>query len=124
MEQGIKKKTPGIAILKSLLVSYILTGILLLILALLLFKFDFDKGKITVGIIVVYILSSFMGGFVIGKSQKNRKFLWGMALGCVYFVILTGISFLINRGIQGDFIHMATTCVMCVGGGTLGGMIS
>jgi putative membrane protein (TIGR04086 family) len=124
MDKVIKKKSMTMVVLKALLVSYIITGLLLLLLALLLFKMNLDRGKISAGIIIVYILSSFIGGFIIGKSMKNRKFAWGMAIGCTYFMVLMIISFLVNKTIQSDIMHIITTFVMCTGGGMLGGMVS
>ena len=124
MDKAGKKKSIAIAVLRSLFVSYIITGILLLLLALLLYKVDLDRGKVAAGIILIYILSSFIGGFIAGKSLKNRKFLWGMGIGCTYFVVLVIVSMLVNKSIQSDIMHIATTFVMCVGGGMLGGMLS
>ena len=54
MEQNIKNKT-GLDktifwMLKSLLCSYVVTGILLLILAGILYKFNLDEAKVTAGI--------------------------------------------------------------------------
>ncbi|HIT88866.1 MAG TPA: TIGR04086 family membrane protein [Candidatus Merdenecus merdavium] len=124
MDKVIKKKSLAMVVLKSLLVSYIITGVSLLLLALLLFKFDLDRGKIAVGIILIYIISSFLGGFIIGKSMKSRKFIWGMAIGCSYFIVLMIVSFMVNKTIQSDWMNIATTFIMCIGGGMLGGMLS
>lgn len=66
----------GMRIAKALLASYLLTGGLLLLLAGLLYRFRLDEGKVQIGIILIYILSCFAGGFLAGKMMKNRKFLW------------------------------------------------
>ena len=65
MEQNIKNKT-GLDktifwMLKSLLCSYVVTGILLLILAGILYKFNLDEAKVTAGILIIYVLSAFAG---------------------------------------------------------------
>ena len=124
MDKVVKKKSIGMTILKSLLVSYIVTGFLLLLLALLLFKMNLSEGKVNIGILVIYILSSFLGGFIVGKSTKTRKFIWGIVLGAAYFTVLTVISLIMNKGLQNDMTHFVTTLIMCVGSGMLGGMIS
>ena len=72
------QKSGVMRIFQALLVSYIITGILLLVLAVLLYKLNLDKGKVTAGITGIYVVSAFAGGFLIGKLQKVRKFIWGL----------------------------------------------
>ena len=82
------QKSGVMRIFQALLVSYIITGILLLVLAVLLYKLNLDKGKVTAGITGIYVVSAFAGGFLIGKLQKVRKFIWGLMLGILYFLLL------------------------------------
>jgi putative membrane protein, TIGR04086 family/integral membrane protein, TIGR04097 family len=124
MDKVVKNKSIGAKLIKSLLASYIVTGFLLLIVALLLFKMNLSEGKVNIGILVTYILSSFIGGFIIGKSTQTKKFIWGILLGTIYFLVLSMISFMVNKGFQGDVTGIVTTLVMCVGSGMLGGMLS
>lgn len=112
------------AVLKSLLCSYTLTGVLLLILAFLLFKMDLSEGAVSVGIIVIYILSCFLGGLLLGKKMKKQKYVWGLLLGTGYFLLLAGASCLVEKSFSMNPAQVATTFAMCAGGGTLGGMIS
>ena len=55
------------AILKSLLFAYALTGVALLLLALVLFAFDLGETAVDAGIIIIYVLACFMGGFMPAK---------------------------------------------------------
>lgn len=112
----------GVRIVKALLVSYLLTGGLLLLLAGLLYRFCLDEGKIQIGIILIYIVSCFAGGFLAGKMMKSRKFLWGVLLGLLYFLIMTLVSLAVNRGLQDGTTSYFTTFLLCMGGGMLGGM--
>ena len=96
----------------------------LLALALLLFKMQLSENVVTVGIMVIYIVSCLIGGLIAGKRIQVRKFLWGVVVGAVYFVILLIGSLLMNRGISSDTVHVATTLVMCMAAGMIGGMIS
>ena len=101
MEQNIKNKT-GLDktifwMLKSLLCSYVVTGILLLILAGILYKFNLDEAKVTAGILIIYVLSAFAGGFVIGKITGTKKFFWGLLVGIFYAVLLVLVSFGLYR---------------------------
>jgi len=58
-------------ILKSLLFSYAVTGAFLLLLAFLLFQFDLGEKPVSAGIVAVYILSCFSGGFMSGKILRK-----------------------------------------------------
>jgi len=124
MDKAAKNKANGMKLMKSLLASYIVTGFLLLIVAMLLFKMNLSEGKVNIGILATYILSSFTGGFIIGKSTQTKKFIWGIILGAVYFLVLTLISLMVNKEIQNESAHIVTTLIMCVGSGMLGGMLS
>lgn len=120
--QGIEQR--GADILKALLCAYVVTGILLLVLTLLVYKAGLSEENVNAGIILVYVISTFSGGFVIGKLTGMRKFLWGLLLGVIYFVLLLLISLGIYHSLQADVMNLVTTFLLCAGGGMLGGMIS
>ncbi len=114
----------AVRMMKALLVSYLLTGFLLLFLAGLLYKFRLDEPKVQIGIIVTYILSCFVGGFLAGKMMKSRRFLWGVMLGLSYFLIMALVSMAVNRELQSSSSGLITSFLLCMGGGMLGGMLS
>ena len=120
--QGMEKK--AVDILKALLCAYVMTGILLLILTVLLYKAGLSEENINAGIILTYVISTFSGGFVIGKLAGVKKFLWGLLLGIMYFVLLLLISLGIYPSLQSDMMNLVTTFLLCAGGGMLGGMVS
>ena len=120
--QGIEQR--GTDILKALLCAYVVTGILLLVLTLLLYKAGLREENVNAGIILIYVISTFSGGFVIGKLTGTRKFLWGLLLGVIYFVLLLLISLGIYHSLQADVMNLVTMFLLCAGGGMLGGMIS
>ncbi len=107
---------------KSLLISYIVTGMMLIIMALLLFKFEVSDQVTSIGIIITYVVSTLVGGFLIGKYMKVKKFLWGFIIGVLYIVLLFAITFAVYHTL--DNPNIVTTIVLCIGGGTLGGMVS
>lgn len=109
-----------VAMLKTLLISYIITAILLLLLALGLYKFNMSAWQITAGVIVTYALSTFVGGYILARKQKTRRLLWGVALGVIYFVILTVISLLMNKGVGIDTTYAIRAVLICVGAGAIG----
>lgn len=124
MRNSVAKGTQAIQILKALLASYIVTGILLFILTFLLYKFDLDEQMVTAGIIAIYVLSTFAAGFIMGKLKKSRKFIWGLGMGLLYFLLLFGISIGVYRSFDGNAVSVLSTFLLCAGGGMLGGMLA
>ena len=119
------KKNEKIAnVLKGLLISYIVTGVLIMLLAFVLYKFALPERVVGIGIIIIYIISTFLGGFLLGKSMKVKKYLWGLLLGIGYFVILTVVSLIVNGGLQNVSGNFFLTMILCTGSGMLGGMFS
>nr|WP_295309052.1 TIGR04086 family membrane protein [uncultured Blautia sp.] len=112
------------AILKSLLFSYAVTGILLLFLAFLLFQFDLGEKPVSAGIVAAYILSCLLGGFLAGKILRKDKYLWGILVGVFYYLLLITVSFVAKGKWDMSLMHAVTTFLMCLGGGALGGMLS
>ena len=123
-EKSSTGEFPVFFLLKTLLFSYILTGVLLALLAVLLYKLRLEEKVVTLAIIVIYVAGTFFGGFVAGKRLKNRKFLWGLLLGTAYFAVLVLVSLAVGRGHIQLGNSFLTTLVLCAGGGMLGGMLS
>lgn len=124
MEKGNVRNTWLLSGLKILLFMYIVTGVLLVILAGLLYKMQLSEGVVSAGIVVIYVVSGFLGGFLTGKVMKTRKFLWGMVMGGCYFLILIVGSIAFQHGIGMELSRFFTTLVLCIGSGMIGGMAS
>lgn len=125
MEQD--PKTEGIPVgflVKSLLFSYILTAALLALLAFLLYKLGLDEKIVSIAISAIYVVGTFFGGFVMGKKMGSRKFLWGLLMGTVYFLVLAVVSLCAGKGNIQMGSSFFTTLALCAGGGMLGGMVS
>jgi len=112
----------------TLLVMYVISGILLLFLALLLYNFELSEETVRIGVIVIYIASGFFGGFLIGRWMKDKKYLWGLAAGGAYYLLLFALSFAVKQGLGEalvfDAVRMLTTLVLCAVSSMAGGMIS
>ena len=124
MDKMKNTKIPVFTILKVLILSYVVTAVMLLLLAALLFKMELSEGIVDGGIVSTYVLSCFLGGFVMGKLQKTRKFLWGLAIGCMYYIVLLAVSLIMKQEgaqVTGDLL---TSMALCIGSGMLGGMLS
>lgn len=128
MEKKVKDvqrtEVKAVWLLKALLFAYVMTGILLLLLTLLVYKLNLDEGKVTGGIVIIYVISTFVGGFAAGKMAKVRKFVWGLTMGILYFALLMIISLGIYHSVQGNGANILSTFLLCAGGGMIGGMVS
>ena len=123
----LKRDTQDKKFLSALLIlvlSYVLTACLLLLLAFILYKFRISESIVNIAVIVIYIGVTFAAGFIAGKYYKVKKFLWGLVLGSVYFLILVLVSLI--GGVSDTVIGsgVVTTWILCAGGGMLGGMLS
>lgn len=123
MEQIMVKASRPLQMMKALLLSYAITGILLLGLAFLLYKLGLGESQVNLGIMVIYIVSCLAGGFYMGRKGKSRRFLWGMGLGFGYAALLWGVTYLTERS-GGDLKEAVLMFFICVLGGALGGMLS
>lgn len=111
-------------VMKCMLAAYLLTAGLLLLLALMLYRFGLSEKVVSICIILIYIAVTFLAGFIAGKRAGEKKFIWGLVMGCVYFLILMVVSIIVNRGIEEPASRMITVFMLCSGSGMLGGMLS
>lgn len=114
----------AVFIIKCMLGAYILTAGLLLLLAFILYRFGLSEKVVSVCIIAIYIAVTFLAGLLAGKREGKRKFLWGLCMGALYFVILTAVSLVVNKGVEDVAQNMMTVFFLCAGSGMLGGMVS
>ncbi len=117
------KKNMLLTVLKILLLMYVITGLLLLVLTLLLAKVQLGESAVSIGIVVIYVVSGFVGGLLAGKRMKSRKFFWGMVMGACYFLALAIGSVIFHKGLDMDAGRFATTLILCIASGMVGGMV-
>ncbi len=124
MEKKMIDSKKLIFVLKCMLAAYLVTAGLLLLLALMLYRFGLSEKVVSVCIILIYIVVTFLAGFIAGKRAGEKKFIWGLAMGCTYFLILTAVSLAVNKGMGDDVGNLVTVFLLCGGSGMLGGMLS
>ena len=106
-------------------VAAIATILLLVLLTVVLYNTDIS-GKVS-GILVtaIYVLGPFAGAFVLGKMVKKKRFLWGLLLGGIYFLVFVLISVLTAKTETAPEIREYIQVLLAVlPGGILGGMFS
>jgi putative membrane protein (TIGR04086 family) len=109
---------------RSLIVSYILTGILLLGLAFLMYKCTLNDKQVTLGVNAIYMVACLLGGLLCAKACGSRRLMWGVIAGLLYFIILFGLSLLFHQQVQQGMSHFFLVLTLCVLGGALGGVVS
>lgn len=124
MERQVRKDSKVMWVLKALLASYIVTGILLLLLTMALYKMELNEKMVSAAIVAIYVMATLIGGILIGKMAKVKRFIWGLGLGVAYFALLLLITLGVYHTLNGDGANLVTTFILCAGGGMVGGMIS
>ena len=109
MENGIVKP-----MLRSLLISYVLSGLLLGALAFALYKLRLKEGQVNLIVYLVYLAA----------CLRQRRFFWGLLSGLFYFLILFAVSWAMNPWSALDTERSVTVMAVCALGGMLGGMFS
>ncbi len=115
--------TPKV-LLRSLLCSYFLSGILLIATSFALYKFRLKEAQIQLMVTLIYILSGALAGFLTGKGLRRQRFFCGLLAGFLYFLILLLVSFLLGKGLHSSIQQLITILALCVGSGILGGILS
>lgn len=114
----------GKDMLSALLGAYLITFLGVILLALLLLFFQISEKAADMGILGIYITACLFAGIVIGKRRKRRKFIWGLAAGTCYYVLLIVLSLLLQGALDTTGNDIVTTMLLCMGSATLGGMLS
>lgn len=117
-------KKAVLSIFKSLIIAYIVTGVLLLLAALLMQKIGLKDNQVRLFVILIYGISNIVSGFIFGKMRKNRRLLNGIIIGVAYFAMLVLISAIINKGFENELGKNIISLVICILGGAIGGIMS
>ena len=124
MDHVLKKNPVIMLLVKAVLVSFIVSAILLLITSALMLGSNMSASFVGIFVIAIYIIANFLSGLIMGKGMEQRKFLWGIVSGLMYFVVIFVLSIFVMS--TKDFSLMATirTLLICTISGMVGGMVS
>lgn len=120
----MERKEFSVCMLVYLMISLCVTIFGVGILAFLLFKLQLPLKVVSVAVIILYIFSTGIGGFLAGKKMEVHRFLWGLTIGVAYYLVLLVVSYVYHGGGVMLAQSLFTTFLLCVGGGMLGGMLS
>jgi len=124
MDKVIHRNSKVMTILKDLLIAYIVTGLMLLLVAFFMLKLDISGGILSGLVIATYVLSAFVGGFLLGKSADQKRFMWGLFMGALYFIVLILISILMDSLMGLEASRVINVLIICLVSGMFGGMVS
>ena len=122
MKYPVTYISQSLKMMRALLVSYVVTALFLLLTAALVYRAGLDESKVQIAVILIYIVSCFLGGFLAGKMMKTRKFLWGGLLGFLYFAVMLLVSVAVNQEFGDAVTGVMKTFVICTVSGMAGGM--
>ena len=82
----MKKKIRNFFIILGIM--FLFSLFLLGLLSVIVWKMDGAGNVLSAGVVVVYILTNFLGGLLLGKVMGQQKFFWGVVIGACYYAIL------------------------------------
>lgn len=114
----------SILFFKELLVQIVVSFLLIVVFSFIAFRMNLNDKIIADLILIIYGISSFIGGLLVAKASEKRKFLWGLVAGLLYFSIIIFISFIITGHIGDKSINIIAGFLVSAICGMLGGMIA
>lgn len=109
------------ALLGALLISYLISGILLLVLSFAVWKLQLSEQTTETLVFAVYLVSCFAGGFTSARLIRSRRFFWGLLTGLLYVLILMALSWFFGEKIH-SFDRLVPTVICCAFSGMFGGI--
>lgn len=116
MERKVK------VLLKTLFLALLVTAAEIGILSILLYKTNMSENSLHIAVIAGYAIACFLPGFYCGRKMQERRFLWGLLAGLVYYTLILTVS--LAAGMGGFSMSFISSALVCLGSGMLGGMLS
>lgn len=119
-----KKSRVVVHIMTALVIMYFVCAILLLGTAVMVFQFKLPLKVVYIMFVLIYGISCFVGGRIIGRAQKRRRYIWGAVLGALFVLILMICSIFVKNGCTSSGLRRFFLTLLCLASGALGGMLS
>jgi len=110
------------ALVIGVLVGYAITCIVFLGYSMLITYTGMTERNLPMVVAVTTLLSVMVAGFDAAKAADNRGWLWGMAAGLVYILILIGLMMGVLHRFAVD-TRTITSIVLALAGGGMGGIL-
>ncbi|MGN0435455.1 MAG: TIGR04086 family membrane protein [Wujia sp.] len=120
----MSKGQGALYLLKAMLIAYVITGILLFVLSWVTYKLELSDRSISAFVALIYIMSTAIASFYVGKCRKSRALVWGLVIGILYSAIVCLVSIIMSGGAVNVAADGLGTILLSIGGGVLGAFIS
>ena len=119
-EAGLAAQIKALA--TGVLAAYALTVIALLLTAVLLTYTNLPESSVPLLVTAACVLSVGVAGFDAGRASAEKGWLWGLAAGGIYALLLLCVLVWTAGGFVPD-LKKVTLLVLSVAGGGVGGMV-
>lgn len=116
-------KAKVVKMVKSVVAAYVITAVVLLVLSFIMYRCKISMTGANSGILLTYVLSCLVGGFLFSGCLAQKRYLGGGLLGVVYFLVAYVVSAVWNQSMADQMPGMLTAFLICIFSGMLGGMI-
>ena len=108
----------------SALIAVLLTMLFLAVFAFAMLIGNLSASVEKIGLIVMSVMACFVGGFLCGKKNIKKRYLWGLGVGVLYCLFFGVIRVGMGQAFVTDTTAFFTMMLYCAAGGMLGGMLS
>ena len=127
MEKKLSTVSDGTGRIRVLAAAWLISAVIsvlgMVFAALIFLAAGEGQSRVSISGYVITVLSVLIGGIYAGHRIANRRFLWGMVLGAVYYAILCLISVASGCMAASEWQFCLPFVLLCLGSGMLGGMI-
>lgn len=110
------------ALIIGVLMGYAITCIIFLAYSMLITYTNMTEQNLPMVVAVTTLLSVMIAGFDAAKGAERKGWLWGMAAGLAYILILTGLMMNVLQSFAVD-TRTITSVVLALAGGGMGGIL-
>lgn len=97
--------------------------LLIFVCAFFAYKLRLGSAQINLLVAVIYAAGSFIAGFGVGHLRKEKRLLWGVCAGIVYFLVIMLISLIVSHGIGNNWGAVVRNLFICAAAGGIGGIV-
>ena len=83
-----------------------MTGVLLLLLAMALYRLELNEKSVSAAVIVIYVLSTLVGGIVIGKACQGTQVPVGTSAWRQLFTLLMLITLGVYHTLKSEMVFI------------------
>ena len=127
MEKKLGAVSGGMRIVRVMaaawLISVMISAVGMVLASLIFYAVGEGQNRIRVSVYVVVVLAVLIGGIYAGHWIGYRRFLWGLALGAIYYITLCLISVVSGCMAAAGWQFCLPFVLLCLGSGMLGGML-